>query len=77
MNKIVSNDEVAQDDDGQGIQGLFNELGLLDMRARNVLLGWRRLGQKKDDQCRPLLLIFKTKADRDRLLDRAPRLSKN
>ena len=51
---------------------------MLGMVARDVLLGWRRLGQKNsDNQPRPLLLIFKTKADRDRMLDRAPGLSRN
>ena len=35
------------------------------------------MGQQKDLQARPLLLIFKTRFDRDMLLDRAPRLSRH
>ena len=34
-------------------------------------------GRKEEAAVRPLLLIFNNKMDRDRLLDRAPRLSKN
>ena len=71
-------EEEAQGDDLRSIQGLLNEIGLRDMVARDALIGWRRLGQKKDDgQSRPLLLIFKNRTDRDKLLDRAPRLSHN
>ena len=33
--------------------------------------------EKKNDSSRPLLLIFKARSDRDRLLDRAPRLSRH
>ena len=69
--------EQAKRDDLDGIQDLFNELGLRDMRAKDVLMGWRRLGKKEGDNDRSLLVIFKAKADRDRLLDRAPRLSRN
>ena len=69
--------EEIQRDDLLGIQSLFNELGLRDIVAKEVLLGWRRLGQKKSVQPRPLLLIFKTKNDRDRVIDRAPRLSRH
>ena len=68
--------EKASDDDVDGVQDLLNELGLREMKVREVLLGWRRLG-KKGEADRPLLLIFRTKVDRDRLLDRAPRLSRN
>ena len=71
--------EEEQEDDLRSLQGLFNELGLRDMVAKDALIGWRRLGKVKqsDDQPRPLLLIFKTRADRDKLLDRAPRLSRH
>ena len=54
-----------------GIQDLFNELGMRDMLAKDVLIGWRRLGKKNNDENRPLLPIFKMKVDRDRFLDRA------
>ena len=53
------------------------ELGLRDMDPRDVLLGWRRLGKKDGEVSRPLLLVFISKSDRDELLDRAPRLSRN
>ena len=71
--------EEEQEDDLRSLQGLFNELGLRDMVAKDALIGWRTLGKVKqsDDQPRPLLLIFKTRADRDKLLDRAPRLSRH
>ena len=68
--------EQAKEDDRIGTQDLFDKLGLQDMKVTEVLLGWRRLG-KKGDADRPLLLIFKTKADRERLLERAPRLARN
>ena len=53
------------------------QLGLGDINVDRALLGWRRLGRKEEGKSRPLLLIFKHREDRDRLLDRAPRLSKN
>ena len=69
--------EDAKRDDMDGVQGLFEHLGLA-MRADQVLIGLRRLGKVRDDgQARPLLLIFKNKQDRDKLLERAPRLSKD
>ena len=73
----VSVPEDASGDDMAGTQGLFEHLGLT-MRADQVLIGLRRLGKVRDDgQARPLLLIFKNKQDRDKLLERAPRLSKD
>ena len=51
--------------------------GLMDMDPRDVLLGWRRLGKKDGEALRPLRLVFRAKSDRDKLLDRAPRLSRN
>ena len=48
------------------------------MIAKDVLIGWSRLGKKHglgEDHDRPLLLVFRAKADRDVLLARAPRLS--
>ena len=69
--------EDAKRDDMDGVQGLFEHLGLA-MRADQVLIGLRRLGKVRDDgQARPLLLIFKNKQDRDKLLERAPKLSKD
>ena len=38
-------EETAQGDDFRSIQGLFNELGLRDMVASDVLIGWRRSGK--------------------------------
>ena len=67
----------AHGDDMKGIKDLLSQLGLGDLNADDALLGWRRLGKKEEGKTRPLLLIFKHKGDRDRLLDRAPRLSKN
>ena len=47
------------------------------MEAKRVLVGTRRLGERKArENPRPLLLIFKLKEDRDFLLGRAPRLSR-
>ena len=69
--KALSSEDI-QRDDLNGIQSLFSELGLRDTYAKDILLGWIRLGQKKDLQARPLLLIFKTRFDRDMVLDRAP-----
>ena len=43
----ASNPEEAQRDDLVGVQTLFNELGLREVVAKEVLLGWRRLGQRK------------------------------
>ena len=56
--------------------GSFDHLGL-QFRATEILIGLRRLGKAtgNPDQPRPLLLIFKNKADRDMLLQRTPRLS--
>lgn len=69
--------EDARVDDMVGTQGLFDHLGLA-LRADQVLIGLRRLGKVRDDgQARPLLLIFKNKQDRDKLLEKAPRLSKD
>ena len=60
-----------------GTQGLFDHLGLA-MRADQVLIGLRRLGKVREDGlARPLLLIFRNKQDRDKLLEKAPRLSKD
>ena len=70
-------EETAKGDDLEGIKDLFVQLGLRDINAGEALLGWRRLGKKEETRSRPLLLIFKYREDRDRLLDRAPRLSKN
>jgi len=63
--------------DLSGIQDLFNQIGLKDMIAKDVLIGWSRLGRKGGELDRPLILIFRVKADRDILLDRAPRLSRH
>ena len=69
--------EAARVSDMVGVQGLFDHLGLVK-RADQVLVGLRRLGKVKEDlQARPLLLIFRNKWDRDMLLERAPRLSKD
>ena len=69
--------ENAREDDMTGTQGLFDHLGL-NMRANHVLIGLRRLGKVREDgQARPLLLIFRNKQDRDNLLEKAPRLSKD
>ena len=55
---------------------MFDQLGLR-MSVDNVLIGVRRLGKvRTDGQTRPLLLIFKRKEDRDQMIDRAPRLSR-
>ena len=68
----------AKEGDLDGIRGLFAQVGLSDMDPGEVLLGWRRLGKRNDpDSARPLLVIFKNKADREKLLERAPRLSRN
>ena len=65
-----------KEDDMEGVQSLFDQLGL-KMSVDNVLIGVRRLGQiRTDGQSRPLLLIFKRKEDRDMMIDRAPRLSR-
>ena len=74
---IAAVEETAKGDDLKGIKDLFDQLGLGDINVDRALLGWRRLGRKEDGKSRPLLLIFKHREDRDRLLDRAPRLSKN
>ena len=70
--------EDAKSMDMEGAQGLFDHLGLA-FRAQDVLIGLRRLGKVSggSEQPRPLLLIFKNKSDRDMLLQRAPRLSKD
>jgi hypothetical protein len=70
--------EDAKISDMEGTQGLFDHLGL-PFRASEVLIGLRRLGKATGsvDQPRPLLLIFKNKADRDMLLQRARRLNKD
>ena len=73
----AESDEQAKQSDLDGIKDLFMELGLRDMDPRDVLLGWRRLGKKDGEASRPLLLVFISKSDRDKLLDRAPRLSRN
>ena len=68
--------EDARVDDMAGTQGLFDHLGLA-MRAEHVLIGVKRLGKiREDGQARPLLLIFRNKQDRDKLLEKSPRLSK-
>ena len=77
LESSASNLEEVQRDDMIGVQSLFNELGLRELVAKEALVGCRRLGQKKDNHHRPLLLIFKTRNDRDKLLDRAPRLSRH
>ena len=70
--------EDAKMSDMEGTQGLFDHLGL-PFKASEVLIGLRRLGKATGiaEQPRPLLLIFKNKADRDMLLQRTPRLSKD
>ena len=70
--------EDAKSSDMEGTQGLFYHLGL-PFRAYQVLIGLRRLGKLAGSagQPRPLLLIFRNKGDRDMLLQRAPRLSKD
>ena len=50
--------EEEQEDDLRSLQGLFNELGLRDMVAKDALIDWRRLGKVKQSDQRPLLLIF-------------------
>ena len=73
----TTDDEFARAADMTGAQGLFDHLGLAK-RADQVLIGVRRLGKvKQDQQDRPLLLIFRNKWDRDMLLEKAPRLSKD
>lgn len=63
--------------DMEGTQGLFDHLGV-HLKAEQVLIGLRRLGKvRSDGQARPLLLIFKNKGDRDMLLEKAPRLSRD
>ena len=70
--------EEVQHDNMMGVQSLFNELGLRKLASKEVLVGCRRLGQKKDNHHRPLLLIFKTRIDGGaKLLVRAPRLSRH
>ena len=64
--------EEARSIDMEGVQGVFDHLGL-SMRAEKVLVGLRRLGKVRED--RPLLVIFKYKVDRDRLLEKTPKLS--
>ena len=67
----------AEDDDWAGVQGLFDHLGL-KINASEALLGVRRLGKVKSvGSSRPLLIIFKHKSDRDALLEKAPKLSKD
>ena len=69
-------EQEGREDDMEGVQSLFDQLGLR-MSVDNVLLGVRRLGQiRTDGQARPLLLIFKRKEDRDMMIERAPRLSR-
>ena len=73
----AADDKDCKEDDMEGAQSLFDHLGL-NMSVDNVLIGVRRLGQNRTDgQPRPLLLIFKRKEDRDMLIDRAPRLSRD
>ena len=58
------------------MQALFDHLGLR-MEASKVLFGVRRLGKVRGDGgSRPLLVIFKHKGDRDALLEKVPRLSR-
>ena len=65
-----------KEDDMEGVQSLFDQLGL-NMSVDNVLIGVGRLGQiRTDGQSRPMLLIFKRKEDRHIMIDRAPRLSR-
>ena len=69
--------EAAKAADMAGVQGLFDHLGLAK-RAEHVLIGLRRLGKLREDlQTRPLLLIFRNRWDRDMLLEKAPRLSRD
>ena len=69
--------EEKEDDDWRGVQGLLDHLGT-GLNADRALLGVRRLGKSRsDDTSRPLLLIFRHKNDRDLLLEKAPRLSKD
>ena len=44
----ASSSEDIQRADLNGIQSLFSELGLRDTYAKDILLGWRQLGQKKE-----------------------------
>ena len=69
--------ESANDDQEMvTVQGIFDKLNVR-MEAKHVLHGTRRLGEQRGrENPRPLLLIFKQKDDRDFLLGRAPRLSK-
>ena len=77
-NLVVHKCPESADDDQEmvSVQGIFDKLEAR-MEAKRVLLGTRRLGERRDrENPRPLLLIFKQKEDRDFLLGRAPRLSK-
>jgi hypothetical protein len=69
--------EEIEEDDWRGVQGLLDHLGT-GLTADRALLGVRRLGKTRTDETsRPLLLIFRQKSDRDLLLEKAPRLSKD
>ena len=72
----AADEKELKEDDMEGVQSLFDQLGLR-MSVDNVLIGVRRLGKiRTDGEPRPLLLIFKRKEDRDQMIDRAPRLSR-
>ena len=67
----------ADEDDWKGVQGLFDHIGT-GLNADRALLGVRRLGKlRTDGTTRPLLIIFKHKSDREILLEKTPRLSKD
>ena len=73
-----SDQEKAQKMDLNGCHGLFNHLNL-DFEQEDPLIGVRRLGAagSTDGKPRGLLLIFRSKADRDLLFHASPKLNKD
>ena len=70
MDDDCSNNEVEgmRVADMDGVQGLFDKLDVR-MNSDNVLVGIKRLVRKVGERSRPLLIIFRRKADRDFILE--------
>ena len=66
---------ISSNADMVGVQGLFDRLNV-PLEAKKVLVGTRRLGEKRGKENPWPLLLFKQKPDRNLLLERAPKLSR-
>ena len=67
--------EDRKEADMENMQELANVIGV-DVVVKEAVKVARRLGAKKGAESRPLLLVFKNREDREKFLDKAPKLDK-